>query len=45
MNAHRASGGDLAQKVVAGQEDAVFLAGCRHEGEAIIGRQAAMFPL
>ena len=37
MNAHGAGGGDFAQKIVAGQEDAVFLAGCRDQSEAVIG--------
>ena len=37
MDAHVACGGDLAQKIVAGQEDAVLLASCRNKGEAIIG--------
>ena len=45
MNAHGAGGGHLAQQVIASQEDTVLLAGCRHEGEAVVGRQAAMLPL
>jgi hypothetical protein len=37
MDAHGAGGGNFAQKIVARQEDAVFLAGCRDQSEAIMG--------
>jgi hypothetical protein len=37
MNAHGAGGGDFAQKIVSRQQDAVFLTGCRDQGEAVMG--------
>jgi len=42
MNAHGTGRGDFAQQIVASQQNAVLLAGRRDEGEAIIGRQAAI---
>jgi hypothetical protein len=33
VNAHGTGSGHLSEQVVSGQEDTVFMAGCRHEDE------------